>query len=378
VFAVTGSPLTATDGHSGISYNTVTGQLLFSSSGGVWTINSSHVATKLANGLCSVCHAESPIASTGGTIFVTIEDESSAGGLGPFSGIYKVAGGALISVAPSGGKAAPEAIQFVSPVQCGLTIQGKTYGGFLSVFSTDVVGLNQPNNSRIDAYLLSDIGAQAGKYIVAFEYGSGMLNVADGTTRVLDSFIPPGELTASGDMQVMSLASGPATFADFGDVHNQLEGFSVVKCGPAKGCPLTKDFWQWPGNWEWVTDPSVTVGGITYDSATNSMTIGGVTYSQTDLLKFLPGGQPPAGNGYIIGGGELIAAVLNITAGAQYSPSVIRAISTMNSLLTGIHLIPVAGGSIIGTQLNSLNSQLISLGATLGDYNSAKGLNCSF
>jgi hypothetical protein len=369
VLAVTGSPLTAIDGHSGIGFNSVTGQLLFSSSGGVWTINSFHVATKLANGFCTACHIESPTADASGTIFVTVEDDSSAGGLGPFSGIYKIAGRALISVAAAGGKAAPEAIQFVPPVQCGLTIQGKTYGGFLSVFSTNTVGLLRPTSSQIDGYLLGDIGAQAGKFIVSLEYGSGPLPVADGTTRVLDTF-PDAKPS---DVLVMSLASATPTFADFGDVHNQLEGFNIVVCGPARGCPATKGFWHKPENW---TNASVTVGGITYDGATHSMTIGGVTYSQADLLLFLPTGQPPkGGNGYIIGGSQLIAAVLNIAAGAQYSPSVIAAISTMNSLLTGIHMI--SGGTIIGTPSDPLNSQLISLGGTLDNYNSAVGLNCS-
>jgi hypothetical protein len=107
------------------------------------------------------------------------------------------------------------------------------------------------------------------------------------------------------------------------------------------------------------------------------MTIGGVIYGQNDLLTFLPTGQPPkGGNGYIIGGSQLIAAVLNIAAGAQYSPSVIAAISTMNSLLTGINMI-MPDGSIKSTPSDPLNSQLISLGDTLDNYNSAVGLNCS-
>jgi hypothetical protein len=171
----------------------------------------------------------------------------------------------------------------------------------------------------------------------------------------------------------MSLAGATPAYTDFGDVANQLEGFNIVKCGPATGCPATKGFWHKPENW---TNASVTVGGITYDGATQSMTIGGVTYSQADLLNFLPKGQPPAGgNGYIIGGSQLIAAVLNIAAGAQYTQPVIDAISTMNSLLTGINMI--SGGSIIGTPPDPLNSQLISLGGTLDNYNSDVGLNCN-
>jgi hypothetical protein len=364
---VTGSTLTSSEGHSGIAFNTATGQLLFTSTGGVWTINSSHVATSLAGGICPDCFIESPTTDASGNIFITLEDDTAPalGGAGPNSGIYRVAGGLLVETVSMGNKAAPEAIHFVLPVQCGLTIKGTTYGGFLSVYSPTIVAQLQPAGSLIDGYLLSDIGAQAGNAIVGFEYSPGPLTTF--------GFSTPQTLNTFGDdMEVMTPGT-PPTFTSFGNVPNQLEGFNTVACGPATGCPATKGFWHKPGNW---TNASVVVGGITYDGATHSMTIGGVTYTQTQLLLFLPTGQPPAGgNGFIIGGSQLIAAVLNIAAGAQYSSSVTDAISSFDTDVMGIHMI--SGGAIIGPPSNPLNSQLVNLGGVLDNYNSAVGLGCS-
>ncbi len=367
VLTVTGSALASNGGHSGIAFNAATGQLIFSSTGGVWTINSAHVATKLATGIpgCTECFIESPTTDASGAIFVTVEDDSADGGAGAFSGIYKVAAGSHVETENMGNKAAPEAIHFIPAVQCGLTIQGTTYGGFLSVFSPGVVAMDQPASSLIDGYLLNDIGAQAGNAIVGFEFAQGPLTTFGfATAQTLNTF--------GDDMEVMTMNS-PPTFTSFGNVASQLEGFNTVACGPATGCPATKGFWHKASNWP---NASVVVGGITYDQATKSMIIGGVTYTQADLLNFLPTGQPPAGgNGYIIGGSQLIAAVLNIAAGAQYTSSVVNSISSFNSLLTGINMI--SGGAIIGTPSDPLNSQLVNLGGIFDNYNSAVGLGCS-
>ena len=365
--AVGGAALNSAEGHSGIAFNPNTGQLLFSSTGGVWTINSSHVATHLANGVCTpdCSFIESPTTDSSGNIFVTVEDDSADGGAGPNSGLYEIVGGSLVEKGNMGGEASPEAIHFVPTVQCGLTIKGTTYGGFLSVFSQDTVGEPESTSSQIDGYLLSDIGAQAGKAILSFEYAPGPLPTF--------GFPTPQTLNTFGDDVEVVTPGSPLTFASFGNVPDQLEGFNIVACGPATGCPATKGFWHKASNW---TNASVVVGGITYDGVTHSMTIGGVTYLQAQLLLFLPTGQPPAGgNGYIIGGSQLIAAVLNIAAGAQYSSSVVTAISSFNSLVGGINMI--SGGAIIGAPADPLNSQLVSLGGTFDNYNSAVGLGCN-
>ena len=135
------------------------------------------------------------------------------------------------------------------------------------------------------------------------------------------------------------------------------------------GCPATKGFWH---NHSWPSG-GATVDGVVYSGAPDyTMTIGGITYSQADLLSFLAtGGRAQAGgNGFRIGGSQLIAAILNIANGISHSASLDATIAAMNTELTGHDL----RGS---KPSKSLNADLIDFGSTLDAFNdSAAALGC--
>ena len=136
----------------------------------------------------------------------------------------------------------------------------------------------------------------------------------------------------------------------------------------ANGCPATKGFWH---NHPWPTNSS-TVGGVLYNGTNGSMTIGGILYSFADLKSFLPTGSRAAagGNGFRIGGSQLIAAILNIANGSPHSASLDAAISAMNTELFGQDL---RGAK----PPNPLNADLINFGTRLDSYNSSAGsLGC--
>jgi len=145
------------------------------------------------------------------------------------------------------------------------------------------------------------------------------------------------------------------------------------------GCPATKGFWHDPSLHAWPTT-NVTVGGVTYNGATDqSMTIGGKQYSQAQLLAIMPTSVGAGGNGFVITGSQLIAAVLNVANGAAHSSSVDTAIQTANNLLA-------ADGRMVGTSfgvgltVNSApanNNALKAAGTALEAYNSSAGsLGC--
>ncbi len=160
----------------------------------------------------------------------------------------------------------------------------------------------------------------------------------------------------------------PANYKKLQFLAVTLDDIIFAAAPPANGCPATKGFWHnhpFPKN-------SVSVGGVLYNGATGSMTIGGITYSQADVLSFLPTGSraPAGGNGFRIGGSQLIAAILNIANGSPHTASLDATISAMNTELMGQDL----RGA---TPPNPLNSDLIAFGSTLDAYNSSAGsLGC--
>jgi hypothetical protein len=140
---------------------------------------------------------------------------------------------------------------------------------------------------------------------------------------------------------------------------------------PGTGCPATKGFWHDPSKHLWP-DVKINVDGVEYNFlGDHGMTIGGVHYTQDQLVTIMPsGGSATGGNGFVIAGSQLIAAVLNIAAGAQHSSSVDTTISNLN---TALHLQNILGP----TPPDPLNSELKAFGDALDTYNSATGLNCT-
>jgi hypothetical protein len=164
--------------------------------------------------------------------------------------------------------------------------------------------------------------------------------------------------------------SDPSNYSKVQFLAVALDDIANVIVPQASGCPATKGFWH---SHPWPTG-SVTVGGVVYSGAPNdTMTIGGITYSRADLLSLLPTGSrsQAGGNGFRIGGSQLIAAILNIANGSAHSASLDATISAMNTELTGHNLLGPKPA-------NPLNADLIGFGATLDAYNSSAGsLGCT-
>lgn len=103
------------------------------------------------------------------------------------------------------------------------------------------------------------------------------------------------------------------------------------------GCTLTQGYWKNHSNWP-----------------VNSLTLGTVSYTKAKLLSILK--QPVAGNGLISLAHQLIAAKLNIAAGANNTVS--SAIPASDSLIGGKVVPPVGTGTLKTSQVSSLVSAL--------------------
>ena len=246
-----------------------------------------------------------------------------------------------------------ETLNFVPPVMCSFTVKGVPYPYFLVRFDATTVFTDMDTNhlAIIGGVPLSQFTPAANSLLIQSE-DAGTVNVYTASNT------PPA-----------------STFIQFPNPPgvNQ-EDSTMVLCGAFNGCPATKGFWHTISRWPNVT---ATVDGVTYNGGTDhSMVIGGITYTQSQLELFLPtGGSSGGGNGYLIGGSELIAAVLNIAADGQHSASVDSTIAAMNNALMGHNMI--CSGSICGAPANPLNNNLKNWGAALDSYNNAVGLGCA-
>lgn len=130
---------------------------------------------------------------------------------------------------------------------------------------------------------------------------------------------------------------------------------ATLDCGHAASCTLTQGYWK--------THGVVPTGNNTYawpDSVkANGLTLGTAGYTASDLLGIL--NKPAAGNGLIALAHQLIAAKLNIAAGAD--PTVVAAdIATADALIGGLVVPPIGAGYLAP----SLTSGLVT---ALGNYN---------
>jgi len=291
-------------------------------------------------------------------LYFTVEDDTTQNaGRGPLSGIYHLSGNTLVEDVSYAGQKAPESINFIPASPCSLTIKGVQYGGFLSVYDTTNVGMLTPSTSQIDGVAFSDFSGNSGKAIVTFEYGA---NSGFSTGSSLLTYTPP------------------TTTTDFANVERQLEGFNLVSCNvppPPGGCPATQGFWHKGANWPTVLAPVNINGlpGLTYN-VNKSITIGGVNYSQSQLLELMPSGSLHSGN-YANSLSQLIAAILNIAAGAKHTAAGDNAIASDNAALTNNPLFcaPNVLCNLGASVTNTIQGNL----TALDNYNSAVGLNCT-
>jgi hypothetical protein len=261
----------------------------------------------------------------------------------------------------------PESIQFVSANALSCNIGGFSY--FASGYATDnQMNTRTPIDGAVLAWTPAQLNPFVGKFLVQNEEDKDAGgHLIHGTIYVFDATGSP-QFTVFSDTTTGTNAVG-----------YQLEDTAILQCPqqqpPPGGCPATQGFWHKAGNWPNVT---ASFDGITYNGATDhSMVIGGVTYSQTQLLSLMPSGKNHPGNfGNSLS--QLIAAILNIAAGAQHPPStgVDAAIIADNAALTGVHLFQdgttnpaVIPSSVVAAVEANLD--------TLDAYNSATGLGCS-
>jgi hypothetical protein len=371
--SITGAALSATQGHSGIQFDTSTNcafgcNLIYTSENGIWEITAAGAATQLTSNVPVVGSdvlIESPSVTPGGTLYVTAEDDNGTGGAGPLSGLYQLAGTSLTPALTTPNQS-PESINFVPANACSLTVNGTAYGAFLTVYdTTNPIGKDAGAVSQIDGFLAGDIAPLSPNGILTFEYSPN--------ATFIGSLVDVGP-----DLEVFN----PATLATppFATVDEQLEGFNLVTCNvpppppPPGGCPATQGFWHKAANWP-VVRTAVTVSGITglVYNTNQSITIGSFSYSQADLLQLLPSGSLHSGN-YANSLSQFVAAILNVVAGAKQTAAGNAAIlSDFNALKT--FNIFAASTSLANAPASIVNTVEANQPA-LNDYNSAVGLNC--
>ena len=130
---------------------------------------------------------------------------------------------------------------------------------------------------------------------------------------------------------------------------------ATLDCGHASSCTLTQGYWK--------THGAVPTGNNEYawpdTIKANGLQLGSVTYTAADLLSML--NKPAAGNGLIALAHQLIAAKLNVAAGAD--PTAIAADIAIADALIGSLVVPPLGS---GHLAPSLTSGLVTV---LGNYN---------
>ena len=130
---------------------------------------------------------------------------------------------------------------------------------------------------------------------------------------------------------------------------------ATLDCGHASSCTLTQGYWKThgavpTGNNEYVWPDAIKASGLQ---------VGNVTYSAEDLLSIL--NKPAGGNGLIALAHQLIAAKLNVAAGAD--PTAVAAdIATADALIGSLVVPPLGSGYLAP----SLTSGLVTV---LANYN---------
>jgi hypothetical protein len=140
---------------------------------------------------------------------------------------------------------------------------------------------------------------------------------------------------------------------------------STLPCVHDSVCTLTQGYWKthvcaWPSPFAPapILDPinGSPTGACSCDSdATHTMLLGSVAYTQCQLLVIL--NQPAAGNGLIALAHQLIAAKLNIAAGADGS-AVAQAITDADALIGSLVVPPVGSGSLAPSVTSELTTAL--------------------
>ncbi len=120
---------------------------------------------------------------------------------------------------------------------------------------------------------------------------------------------------------------------------------ATLDCGNAGGCTLTQGYWKTHGavpmgNNEYTWPDAIKAGGLM---------LGNVNYTAADLLAIL--NKPASGNGLTALAHQLIAAKMNVAAGAD--PAVIAADIATADALIGNLVVPPLGNGYLAPSLTS-------------------------
>ena len=186
-----------------------------------------------------------------------------------------------------------------------------------------------------------------------------------GTVPIPAGTAGPFDVTTTGSLGPLTttytITSSSATLFAGSTAQNTVSiGFTstTIACaGTGTGCPATFGFWK-----HHVFPAAVLTSGLT---------IGGVTYSASDLKTIL--NNPGNGNAITILGPQLVAALLNIEAGAVDNSTADAAIATADALLSAnsLNLLTsdVDPSSVLG-------QALIAQATILDGYNSGNFHTC--
>jgi hypothetical protein len=129
---------------------------------------------------------------------------------------------------------------------------------------------------------------------------------------------------------------------------NNFHGYTYTftnQSDPGEGCTLTQGYWKNHGG----TGPQADAWPV------NNLTLGSVNYTQAQLLAIL--GTPVKGNGLISLAHQLIAAKLNVAAGAD-DTDIATAIGNADALIGALVIPPVGSGSLSTSATSSLTGAL--------------------
>ena len=150
-------------------------------------------------------------------------------------------------------------------------------------------------------------------------------------------------------------AFGHATSALSRSAFSAVATCATLDCGHASGCTLTQGYWK--------THGAVPMGNNKYTwpdaIKASGLTLGNVNYTAAELLVIL--NKPAAGNGLIALAHQLIAAKLNVAAGAD-PVAIVADMATADALIGNLIVPPIGGGYLAP----SLTSGLV---AALAHYN---------
>jgi hypothetical protein len=356
-------------GHAGISFDTIgtfslalimttpAGVFGFSAGGGLifaypapsGTVLESATVAPLTNSACPGC------------LYLTSESALAlAGGPGPFpnGSIYVIApntpsGTAPTLVATTPG-VEPESILFVTPQLC--TLSGTNFSYFVSGYAAGPqIFNNNATNGALLAYSKSQIAGLAGQALIPIEGTPA----SPGNIYSFDPSKPPAT--------AFSLFSAPTPIPATSPAGYQLEGASLVACGPATGCPLTQGFWK-----------NKQGSKLLASLYPNGVVIAGVLYSASDLVNILE--TPPAGgDAALILMHQLIAALANEAAGAKNAGVVVNGVNVNLAIAESISLLqfglPQPGfpgtnpsGVVFPINFNASTGNFVPASSTLGGY----------